>query len=341
VSFSLSDFDYTLPEELIAYSPRERGESRLLVLDRRSGSMEESTVNALPDIIEYPAVIARNVTRVVKTRFFGNRESGGRIEFLVLNPYEDSMEFKSLIKRSNKIKEHDEIKIGDDASVVIEERDGSVWKIRLNTELVRDEFFEKYGHTPLPPYIKRNDVKSDENDYQTVYAAERGSSAAPTAGLHFSHSMLERIKEKGGVFADIILHVGLGTFEPVKEERIEEHRMHSEYYSLGRDAAEILNLAKKNKTKILSVGTTSLRVLETAFYDGFFREGSGMTDIFIYPPYEIKSAQMLLTNFHIPKSTLLMLVSAFAGRDLIMDAYKYAVEKRFRFFSYGDAMLIK
>ncbi|MGE3062086.1 MAG: tRNA preQ1(34) S-adenosylmethionine ribosyltransferase-isomerase QueA [bacterium] len=336
----LKDFDYKLPNELIAYSPKERGESRLLIVERKSGSFKESVTREIPSIIEYPAVVARNITKVVKTRFYGQRESGGRIEFLVLNPYQSSNEYSSLIKRSSKLKIGDALQIAPDAKVEIIGRESSVWRIRIETKMSSAQFFEKYGHTPLPPYIKRADERIDEESYQTVYASIDGSAAAPTAGLHFSDSMIEEIRKRGGDFADIILHVGLGTFESVKEEDVSKHKMHSEYFSVTKSAAEKLNRAKVKNQKIVSIGTTTLRVLETVFSESKFSEQNGMTDIFIYPPYKIESADILLTNFHLPQSTLLMLVSAFAGRELILDAYNYAIERRFRFFSYGDAMLI-
>ncbi|MDD3803763.1 MAG: tRNA preQ1(34) S-adenosylmethionine ribosyltransferase-isomerase QueA [bacterium] len=336
----IKDFDYVLPEELIAAEPKKRGESRLLIVDRGKESFTEAKTKDIPSIIGYPVLIARNITRVVKTRFYANRKTGGKVEFLILNPYEDSCDFFSLIKRSSKICVNDSLDISPEAKVKILGRDGSVFKVRIETQLDMKDFFDRYGHTPLPPYIKREDSLRDENDYQTVYASVRGSSAAPTAGLHFSEEMIKEISSKGGEFADIILHVGLGTFESVKENNIEEHRMHSEFFSVGKKAAETLSNAKKDGVKILSVGTTTLRVLETVYSNEKFEEKSGMTDIFIHPPMKIRSADILLTNFHLPKSTLLMLVSSFAGRDLILDAYRHAVKNKFRFFSYGDAMLI-
>jgi len=337
---SINEFDYNLPKNLIAYRPSKRGKSRLLILDRWKKTIEESITREIPNILKYPAVIVRNTTKVVKTRFFAFKDTGAKIEFLVLNPYEKGNEFKSLIKRSSKLKINDVLKVGNDAAVKLIKKEENIWSIRIETDIEIKEYFNKYGHTPLPPYIKRKDEKSDENTYQTVYANEDGSSAAPTAGLHFSKEMLKQIKVSGGTFVDVLLHVGLGTFEPIKKENIEEHKMHSEYFSVDKKSAMILTKAKQENIKIFSIGTTTLRVLETIFEENQFHEKTGMTDIFIYPPYKIKSADILLTNFHLPKSTLLMLVSAFAGKEFIMDSYKYAIEKKFRFFSYGDAMLI-
>lgn len=336
----ISAFDYNLPENLIASHPAKRGESRLLIVERKSGNFRESKVKELPDILSYPIVAARNNTKVVKTRLFAEKKSGAKIEFLILNPYSETAIFQALIRPARKITENEILNLGEESRLKIIGRDNSVFNIELMSEISSDEVFKKYGHTPLPHYIKRDDTKGDESDYQTVYAKKNGASAAPTAGLHFDEKLLKDMEKKGCTFADVLLHVGLGTFEKVKEENVEEHMMHEEYYSLEKQSADILNEAKKNGTKILSIGTTTLRVLESVLSDGAFEVKSGHTDIFIYPPYKIESIDMLFTNFHLPKSTLLMLVSAFAGREIILDAYDYAVEHSFRFFSYGDAMLI-
>jgi len=339
---SVADYDYELPKELIAERPVERGKSRLLILNSKSGKIEDAWFSDLADILNYPVTVCRNVTAVVKTRIFANKKTGGAVEVFILNPYEKGTSFEALLNNAGGIKSGDVLVVEGEEKIRIKERNENIFQVELVRGKMND-FLEKYGHVPLPPYIGRGDEEKDKNDYQTVFAEIQGSSAAPTAGLHFTEDMLRRIKEKGASFADIVLHVGLGTFAPVKTEFIEQHKMHEEYFSAKPEECEKLNFAKKNKVPVLALGTTSLRVLETIYdYENkMFKSGEGKTDIFIYPPYKVKSADMMITNFHLPKSTLLMLVSAFAGKENIMNAYKHAIENRYRFFSYGDAMLIR
>lgn len=336
---NVADYDYPLPEELIAAYPLKRGNSRMMLLNRNDGHIEHRHFAEITDLLHENSLIVRNVTSVVKTRIFAQRKTGAEIELLILNPYIKGRTFSALIKRGGRLKEHEKLYAGD-AVIHINSRVDEVFSVTIDSEGDIESFFEGYGHVPLPPYIKRPDEDDDRKTYQTVYSSKRGSSAAPTAGLHFSNEIIQKLQQRGIEFADITLHVGLGTFEPVKAMRIEEHKMHAEYYDITKSAAEQLNRARAEGKHIIAVGTTSLRVLETVFEDGHYSAGSGMTDIFIYPPYKISSADMLLTNFHLPKSTLLMLVSAFAGREHIMNAYREAVDKKYRFYSYGDCMLI-
>ncbi len=336
----LNDFDYELPEKLIASHPLKRGESRLMLLSREDHTIKHKTFNDLPNSISYPNIIVRNITRVVKTRIFANRKTGSKIEILILNPFIKGNEFEALIKRGGRLNIKEELII-DRSIIKIIKRENEVFFISIRTDMKISEFFEKYGHVPLPPYIKRDDEDRDKDDYQTIYSKTNGSSAAPTAGLHFSNDIINDMEKRGTVFLDILLHVGLGTFEPVKEENIKDHKMHNEYFEIDGDAAEILNNAKKKDIPIIAIGTTCLRVLETVYKNGKFSSGMGMTNIFVYPPMKIESVNMLITNFHLPKSTLIMLISAFAGIDFIKQAYSEAIKKEYRFFSYGDSMLIR
>lgn len=334
----VNDYDYPLPQELIAAYPLKRGQSRMMLLDRQNGNIQHKQFTHITEYLQVPTVIVRNITSVVKSRIFARRETGAIIELLILNPYVKGNTFHALIRRGGRLNMN-EMLHAPDAEIIINSRDDEVFSITVHTDNVH-AFFDKHGHVPLPPYIRRPDEADDNHTYQTVYSSIKGSSAAPTAGLHFSQDIMSKMNDIGIEFADIILHVGLGTFEPVKAETIEEHRMHAEYFEISDRAAAMLNKARKNKIPILAVGTTSLRVLETVYKDGEYKAGSGMTDIFIYPPYEVRSADMLLTNFHLPRSTLLMLVSAFAGKEHIMNAYREAIEEKYRFYSYGDCMLI-
>lgn len=340
--FPVSDYDYELPKELIACRPAPRGSSRLLILDRKSGSIQDAVFSELPDILKYPLTVCRNKTAVVKTRIFAKKSTGGEVEILVLNPYEKGNVFEALIQKGGRLHQGDVLSVGGRYRVRINGREENVFFIEA-IEGSMGRMLEDEGHVPLPPYIEREDDADDIGDYQTVFAGEKGSSAAPTAGLHFSEEILQKISEKGARFADIVLHVGLGTFAPVKSEFIDEHKIHREHFIAGKDACAVLNESRSSGRPVLAVGTTALRVLETIYDRGgkSYAETEGETDIFIYPPYVVEGADMLLTNFHLPKSTLLMLVSAFAGRENIMNAYRHAIAERYRFFSYGDAMLIR
>lgn len=339
MSFNISDYDFQLPKELIAFYPSEKGKSRLLVVDRNKKNFFEKNFSDITDIIPPNSILVRNITKVAKTRIFGKKETGGKIEILITDPFSEGKIFKALIKTRKKLKEKEKIFLDDNNFIEIISKESGVYEIKIpfdNKEL----FFEKYGHVPLPPYIKRKDEKDDIFNYQTCYAKTIGSSAAPTAGLHFTDEILNSLRNKGVEIVDLILHIGLGTFQPVKVEDIRKHKMHIEYFEINEDVVYILNESKKKNKKIVAVGTTSLRTLETSFDGKKFLPKKGFTDIFIYPPYKIRSTDILVTNFHLPKSTLLLLVSAFAGRDLVLEAYRFAIEKRYRFFSYGDAMVI-
>ncbi|MDY6787472.1 MAG: tRNA preQ1(34) S-adenosylmethionine ribosyltransferase-isomerase QueA [candidate division WOR-3 bacterium] len=339
----ISKFDYNLPEELIAAYPKPRGQSRLMLLDRKNRTIEHRMFSELPDILDYPLTIVRNITRVIKTRLFARRETGASIELLILNPYVEGNEFEALINKGGRLKMGEMLNLDADSRIEIISRDKEVFKIRIIPQKNIHDIFSELGHVPLPPYIKRPDEANDANAYQTVYSKINGSSAAPTAGLHFSDEIIFDLKNRGAEILDILLHVGLGTFEPVKTDKIEEHDMHSEYFSISSDICSKLNNTDRKKNPILAIGTTSIRVLETV-YDGDterFHADTGHTDIFIHPPMKVHSADMLLTNFHLPRSTLLMLVSSFAGRKFILNAYAEAIEENYRFFSYGDSMLIR
>ena len=336
------DFDYYLPEELIAQTPlKERDHSRLLVLDKKTGNISHERFDNIINYLNKGDVLVINNTKVLPARLIGQKvETDAVIEVLLLKDLgEDTWE--CLCKPAKRIKIGTVINFNDLLKlecVSIGEDGIRNFKFIYNGILM--EILDKLGQMPLPPYI--HEKLSDKDRYQTVYAKEIGSAAAPTAGLHFTKELLEKIKEKGIIIEEITLHVGLGTFRPVQVEDVTKHKMHSEYYFMSKDTASVLNKAKKDGRRIVAVGTTTTRTLETimSLY-GEFKETSGWTDIFIYPGYEFKAIDALITNFHLPKSTLVMLVSAFAGKDNIMNAYKEAVNEKYRFFSFGDAMFIK
>ncbi|MDI6706632.1 MAG: tRNA preQ1(34) S-adenosylmethionine ribosyltransferase-isomerase QueA [Bacillota bacterium] len=338
----VKDFDYYLPEELIAQRPLEqRDMSRLMVLHRQNGSIEHKTFRDIIDYLNPGDCLVLNDTRVIPARLIGEREdTGGQIEFVLLNRL-DRDRWEVLVKpgRRARIGRRFVFGSGELTAEVIGNTPSGERIVRFGFNGVFEEVLDRLGNMPLPPYIKEK--LEDKERYQTVYSKEEGSAAAPTAGLHFTHDLLDRIKAKGVNVAFITLHVGLGTFRPVKAEDVEDHRMHSEYYRIGKDAAGTINRAKDGGGRIVAVGTTSCRTLETAAADnGIVQAGSGWTDIFIYPGYRFKAMDVLLTNFHLPESTLIMLVSAFAGRENIIRAYNTAVDERYRFFSFGDAMLV-
>lgn len=341
----LSDFYYDLPEELIAQHPMEkRDESRLLVLDRKTGKIEH---RIFKDIIEYLSpndCLVINETRVIPARLYGKREQDEKntIEILLLKDMGDK-KWEVLVKPGKKCKVGTRIFFGDKGQLVAEVidimEDGNRI-IKMEYDGILNEILDEIGVMPLPPYI--HEKLKEKERYQTVYSKVEGSSAAPTAGLHFTPELLKSIEEKGVKIARVLLHVGLGTFRPVKEENIEDHKMHSEYYEIGEEACNIINETKKNGGKVFCVGTTSCRTVESAADEnGYLIPKKGITDIFIYPGYKFKVLDNLITNFHLPESTLLMLISALATREMIMDTYKIAVEQKYRFFSFGDAMLIK
>lgn len=337
------DFDYELPEELIAQTPLEkRDSSRLLILDKKTGDIEHKHFSDIIDYLEKDDILVLNNTRVLPARLIGEKEeTKAVIEILLLKNIKNDI-WECLVKPARKIKVGTIVSFGDGLlkAKCIKESDEGIRHFELIYDGILYEILDKLGTMPLPPYI--HEKLADQSRYQTVYAKEIGSAAAPTAGLHFTEELLKKIKDKGITICYVTLHVGLGTFRPVNVENVNEHKMHSEYYEMSRDVAKILNDAKKNNKRIISVGTTSTRVLETVVSKyNEFRECSGFTDIFIYPGYKFKAINALITNFHLPKSTLVMLVSALAGKDNILNAYKIAVKEKYRFFSFGDAMFIK
>ena len=339
----LSDFNYELPQELIAQDPLlKRSDSRLMVLNRATGGIEHRHFS---DVIEYlnPGdCLVINDTKVIPARLIGVKEdTGASIEVLLLKRHDDKV-WETLVKPGKKARVGARISFGEGKLVgeVIDIVEEGNRLIRFEYEGIFEEVLDELGQMPLPPYITHR--LEDKNRYQTVYAKFDGSAAAPTAGLHFTKELLEEIKAKGIKIAHVTLHVGLGTFRPVKEDNILDHHMHSEFYVIDEKAAETINETKKNGGRIIAVGTTSTRTLETvADENGMLRACSGWTDIFIYPGYKFKAIDGLITNFHLPESTLLMLVSALYSREKILEAYKVAVEERYRFFSFGDAMMIE
>jgi S-adenosylmethionine:tRNA ribosyltransferase-isomerase len=339
----VKDFYFHLPEELIAQHPLEkRDESRLMVVDKNTGSIEHKKFKDILDYLEPGDCLVLNDTRVLPARLIGTKEnSGGKMEFLLLKR-KDKDNWETLVKPGKRAQLGTRFVFGNGAlkaEVVGMGEEGSRI-VKFEYEGIFEEVLDTLGQMPLPPYIK--ETLEDKERYQTVYSREVGSAAAPTAGLHFTKDLLENIKAKGINIAFVTLHVGLGTFRPVKAEKIEEHLMHSEYYIMTKETAQLINSTKEKGKRVIAVGTTSNRTLETiADENGRVREQSGWTDIFIYPGYKFKIVDALITNFHLPESTLIMLVSAFAGQDNIMKAYKIAIEDKYRFFSFGDAMFLK
>lgn len=339
----VKDFDFYLPEELIAQHPMEkRDEARLLVLDKKTGEIEHKIFKDILDYLTPNDCLVLNNTRVLPARLIGSKEeTGGKMEFLLLKRTGND-EWETLVKPGKRAQIGAKFIFGNGelkAEVIAMGEEGSRI-VKFYYEGIFEEILDQLGQMPLPPYIKEK--LDDKEMYQTVYSKEEGSAAAPTAGLHFTEELLEKIKEKGVKLAFLTLHVGLGTFRPVKVEDIQEHIMHSEYYKMDKETAKIINTTREKGGRVIAVGTTSCRTLETiGDIEGKVKEQSGWTDIFIYPGYKYKVVDALITNFHLPQSTLLMLVSALAGRDNIMNAYNMAVEKEYRFFSFGDAMFIK
>lgn len=337
-----SDFYYDLPEELIAQSPADkRDSSRLLVYDRKTKTLEDRIFHDIVEYLNPGDVLVRNVTRVIPARLYATREeTGGAMEFLLLKRVSET-EWECLVKPGRRARPGRTFIVNDELSVtVLEQLDDGNRIVRLNYEGIFEEVLDRAGEMPLPPYITKK--LEDKSRYQTVYAKDNGSAAAPTAGLHFTPELLEKIRDKGVLIADVLLHVGLGTFRPVSAENVEDHVMHSEYYKVTEEAAELINSARAKGGRIISVGTTGCRTLESAADEnGVVHAGSGWTSIFITPGYRFKAVDALITNFHLPESTLLMLISAFSTREEMLAVYKHAVEERYRFFSFGDAMFIK
>lgn len=339
----LTEFDYNLNEELIAQTPlKKRDASRLMVLDKKTGEIEHKHFPDILDYLEKGDTLVLNNTKVLPARLIGTKEeTNAVIEVLLLHNIEKD-NWECLVKPARRIKVGTVVSFGNGElkAKCLEEKDEGIRIFTFIYEGIFLEVLEALGTMPLPPYI--HEKLKDQSRYQTVYAKEVGSAAAPTAGLHFTKELLEEVEKKGVNIAYVTLHVGLGTFRPVNVSKIEDHKMHSEYYHITKEVADLLNETKKKNKKIIAVGTTSTRTLETimAKYNEF-RECSGNTDIFIYPPYEFKAIDALITNFHLPKSTLLMLVSAFSSKEFILNAYNEATKNKYRFFSFGDAMLIK
>lgn len=337
------NFYYYLPEELIAQHPIEdRQESKLLLLDRRTGNIEDKIFKDIINYLNPGDCLVLNDTKVIPARLFGSRHGKDeKIEFLLLRRIEKDI-WETLVRPGKKVKPSNRIVFGNGlliADILNVEEDGTR-RIKFSYKGIFEKILDELGEMPLPPYIKEK--LEDKGRYQTVYSKHEGSAAAPTAGLHFTEELLNQIEERGINIAYLTLHVGLGTFRPVKVENVEEHHMHSEYYELSKETAEIINETKKSGGRIIAVGTTTTRTLETiANTKGEVLPQKGWTDIFIYPGYKFKILDGLITNFHLPESTLLMLVSALAGKDNIFKAYRHAIENEYRFFSFGDAMFIK
>lgn len=346
----LSEFDFELPEELIANYPVEnRDESRLMVVHRDTGKIEHKMFKDIIDYFDEGDVMIRNNTKVFPARMYGNKEkTGAKIEvFLLRELNRESLLWDVLVDPARKIRIGNKLYFGDDESLVAEVIDNTTSRgrtLRFLYDGTYEEFKDKItelGETPLPKYIKREVEEQDEERYQTIYAKEEGAVAAPTAGMHFSKQLLKRLELKGVEFAEVTLHVGLGTFREVEVEDLTKHKMDSEEAHISEEAAEIVNKAKKNRKKVCAIGTTSMRTVETSVSTlGELKPFDGWTNKFIFPPYDFSIADALVTNFHTPSSTLLMMVSAFMGHDLMKEAYKEAVKEKYRFFSYGDAMLI-
>ena len=338
----VSDFNYELPQELIAQVPiKDRSASRLMVLNRENKTIEDKIFKDILDYLKPGDCLVRNNTKVIPARLYGiKEETGVHIEFLLLKRIEGDI-WEVMVHPGRRLKIGTKVIFGNGLlkAEILEMMEGGNRKVKFEYEGIFNEILDQIGLMPLPPYIKEK--LDDKSRYQTVYAKYEGSAAAPTAGLHFTEELLEKIKEKGVEIANVTLHVGIGTFRPVKVENIEEHDMHSEHYYIKHEDAEKINNTKKNGGRIIAVGTTSCRVLESvADENGLVKETEGDTNIFIYPGYKFKCIDCLITNFHLPESTLIMLVSALAGKDYIMKAYKHAVEEKYRFFSFGDAMFI-
>ena len=338
-----SDFYFELPEELIAQRPSgERGNDKLMFLNKTTGQVEHHKMEDLVDLVAPGTLMIFNDSRVRRSRCYGIKTTSGREqEFMFLNPIGDGSSWNTMVKGAKKVKVGNEYKFTDGSIGVIPEvSEGSEFRTIKFDKPLDEAWFERNGHIPLPPYIRREDDDTDSERYQTIYAKETGSSACPTAGLHFTESLLQKLKDKGIELAWVTLHVGLGTFLPVREDNIEDHKMHTEYYTVSEETAAKVANAKAEGRPVLAVGTTSVRE-SASDENGRLIPGTRGTNIFMYPGYKFKVVDQMFTNFHTPESTLIMLVSAFAGKENIMSAYSQAVENKYRFFSYGDCMLIK
>ncbi|WP_276706197.1 tRNA preQ1(34) S-adenosylmethionine ribosyltransferase-isomerase QueA [Phascolarctobacterium succinatutens] len=335
----VTDFDYDLPQELIAQHPMEpRDHSRLLVVDKKTGEIEHKHFYDLVNYLKPGDVLVFNDTRVIPARLHGTKDTGANVEVFLLTR-RDATDWEVLVRPGKKLQVGAKINFSDELSCeVIEHTDFGGRVVRFKYDGIFEEILDRLGETPLPPYITA--PLEDKERYQTVYNRERGSAAAPTAGLHFTKELLQKIKEIGCEEVFVTLHVGLGTFRPVSEAKIEDHKMHKEFYTVSQEAADAVNKAKAEGRRIIAVGTTAVRTLEAAGADGQLHAGSSWTNIFIYPGYKFRLVDDLVTNFHLPQSTLLMLVSTLSTREIMLQTYKKAVEEKYRFFSFGDAMFI-
>ncbi|MEI3392260.1 MAG: tRNA preQ1(34) S-adenosylmethionine ribosyltransferase-isomerase QueA [Clostridia bacterium] len=339
----LEEFDYNLPEELIAQVPiQQRDESRLMVVDREKRTIEDKVFRDIIDYLEPGDCLVRNNTKVIPARLYGKKDTGANVEFVLLKQLDGDI-WESIVRPGNKLKPGSKVIFGDGLlkAEILDVLEDGTRKVKFEYDGIFNEILDQIGLMPLPPYIHESLKENDR--YQTVYAKYEGSAAAPTAGLHFTPELLKKIEEKGIKIANVTLHVGIGTFRPVKEENIEEHKMHTEHFYIKQEDVDKINETKKNGKKVIAVGTTSCRVLETVADEntGLVKQIESDTGIYIYPGYKFKCVDGLITNFHLPKSTLLMLVSALADREFILEAYNKAVEEKYRFFSFGDAMFIK
>ena len=336
-----SDFDFELPQELIAQTPLEnRSSSRLLVVDRKTGTYSDHHFDEVTDFLRPDDIIVRNNTRVIPARLFGEKkETNGHVEVLLLRDTSNDI-WETLVGNARIVKLGTVITFSDLLKAeCVEIGDSGIRYFRMIYDGIFMEILDKPGEVPLPPYIREKLV--DKERYQTVYSKIEGSAAAPTAGLHFTNELIKKIEDMGCTFVDVTLHIGLGTFRPVQVDDINDHHMHSEYYHISPEAADILNKARENGQRIICVGTTSVRTLESNYKKYHcFKSTSEDTDIFIYPGYQFEAVDAMITNFHLPKSTLIMMISAFGGKDLIWKAYSHAIEERYRFFSFGDSMMI-
>ncbi|HWR14243.1 MAG TPA: tRNA preQ1(34) S-adenosylmethionine ribosyltransferase-isomerase QueA [Terriglobales bacterium] len=355
----VSEFDYHLPKELIAQEPlADRAASRMLHVERGTGQFHDRLFREFPDLIRPDDLVVFNNTKVFPARIFGHRSGShaqavspnnpaakeflkGKCEALLVRPVAE-WDWEALVRPGRKIGLGERLTFSDELNAEVVAR-GEFGERTLRFDPVPDFFaaVEKVGHVPLPPYIDRADKATDRDRYQTVYARERGSVAAPTAGLHFTPEILDRLRQRGVETTEVTLHVGLGTFQPVHEERVEDHKLHQEWYRITPQSADSINRALDEGRRVLAVGTTAVRTLEHAGRNGRIEAGSGDTSLFIYPGYQFRVVSAMLTNFHLPKSTLLMLVSALGGKDLVLSAYEHAVQEKYRFYSYGDCMLIE
>lgn len=335
----VTDFDYELPQELIAQHPMEpRDHSRLLVVDKKTGEIEHKHFYDLVNYLKPGDVLVFNDTRVIPARLHGTKDTGAHVEVFLLTR-RDATDWEVLVRPGKKLQVGAKIHFSDELSCeVIEHTDFGGRVVRFKYDGIFEEILDRLGETPLPPYITA--PLEDKERYQTVYNRERGSAAAPTAGLHFTKELMQKIKEIGCEEVFVTLHVGLGTFRPVSEAKIEDHKMHKEFYTVSQEAADAVNKAKAEGRRIIAVGTTAVRTLEAAGTDGQLHAGSSWTNIFIYPGYKFRLVDDLVTNFHLPQSTLLMLVSTLSTREIMLQTYKKAVEEKYRFFSFGDAMFI-